>query len=117
NPTQVGTALQVFYNLGSLRETINFVVGGYQTTIKDKITKTLDIKGLMQPTNPRGAPGRAVMPTPGNTAAFRAALWTNLEKLMDQICAAYRQVQHLQKVLMKKRDPVSHVCFIDVIIK
>lgn len=41
---------------------------------------------------PLGAPGRAVLPTPGNTAAFRAALWTNLEKLMDQICAACRQV-------------------------
>ena len=27
------------------------------------------------------------------------------------------QVQHLQKVLMKKRDPVTHVCFIDEIIK
>lgn len=27
------------------------------------------------------------------------------------------QVQHLQKVLMKKRDPVSHVYFIDEIIK
>ncbi|XP_027899345.1 conserved oligomeric Golgi complex subunit 5 isoform X2 [Xiphophorus couchianus] len=117
NPTQVGTALQVFYNLGSLRETITSVVGGYQTTIKDNVSKALDIKGLTQPTNPRGAPGRAVMPTPGNTAAFRAALWTNLEKLMDQICAACRQVQHLQKVLMKKRDPVSHVCFIDEIIK
>lgn len=41
---------------------------------------------------PLGAPGRAVLPTPGNTAAFRAGLWTNLEKLMDQICAASRQV-------------------------
>lgn len=27
------------------------------------------------------------------------------------------QVQHLQKVLVKKRDPVTHVCFIDDIIK
>ncbi|CAG5927075.1 unnamed protein product [Menidia menidia] len=117
NPTQVGTALQVFYNLGSLRETISSVVGGYRTTIKDNITRALDIKGLTQPANPKGAPGRAVLPTPGNTAAFRAALWTNMEKLMDQICAACRQVQHLQKVLMKKRDPVSHVCFIDEIIK
>ncbi|GLD66057.1 conserved oligomeric Golgi complex subunit 5 [Lates japonicus] len=117
NPTQVGTALQVFYNLGSLRETIGSVVGGYRTTIQDNITSALDIKGLTQPTNPRGAPGRAVLPTPGNTAAFRAALWTNLEKLMDQICAACRQVQHLQKVLVKKRDPVSHVCFIDEISK
>ncbi|XP_059181753.1 conserved oligomeric Golgi complex subunit 5 [Centropristis striata] len=117
NPTQVGTALQVFYNLGSLRETISSVVGGYRNTIQDNITSALDIKGLTQPTNPRGAPGRAVLPTPGNTAAFRAALWTNLEKLMDQICASCRQVQHLQKVLMKKRDPVTHVCFIDEIIK
>ncbi|XP_034719072.1 conserved oligomeric Golgi complex subunit 5 [Etheostoma cragini] len=117
NPTQVGTALQVFYNLGSLQETISSVVGFYKTTIQDNITSALDIKGLTQPTNPRGAPGRAVLPTPGNTAAFRAALWTNLEKLMDQICAACRQVQHLQKVLMKKRDPVTHVCFIDEIIK
>ncbi|XP_060929239.1 conserved oligomeric Golgi complex subunit 5 [Limanda limanda] len=117
NPSQVGTALQVFYNLGSLRETISSVVGGYRTNIQDNITSALDIKGLTQPSNPRGAPGRAVLPTPGNTAAFRAALWTNLEKLMDQICAACRQVQHLQKVLMKKRDPVTHVCFIDEISK
>ncbi|CAK6977030.1 LOW QUALITY PROTEIN: conserved oligomeric Golgi complex subunit 5 [Scomber scombrus] len=117
NPTQVGTALQVFYNLGSLRETISSVVGGYRTTIQDNITSALDIKGLTQPANPRGAPGRAMLPTPGYTAAFRAALWTNLEKLMDQICAACRQVQHLQKVLVKKRDPVTHVCFIDEIIK
>ncbi|KAM4614883.1 conserved oligomeric Golgi complex subunit 5 [Polymixia lowei] len=117
NPTQVGTALQVFYNLGSLRETISAVVGGYRTTIQDDVTNALDIRGLTQPANTRGAPGRAVLPTPGNTAAFRAALWTNLEKLMDQICAACRQVQHLQKVLTKKRDPVTHVCFIDEIIK
>lgn len=55
NPTQVGTALQVFYNLGSLTETISSVVGGYRTTIQDNITSALDIKGLTQPTNPRGA--------------------------------------------------------------
>ncbi|XP_068163000.1 conserved oligomeric Golgi complex subunit 5 [Antennarius striatus] len=118
NPTQVGTALQVFFNLGTLRETISSVVGGYRTSIEEKITAAVDIKGLTQLANPRaGAPGRALIPTPGNTAAFRAALWTNLEKLMDQICAACRQVQHLQKVLMKKRDPVTHICFMDEIIK
>ncbi|KAL2102689.1 hypothetical protein ACEWY4_001857 [Coilia grayii] len=117
NPTQVGTALQVFYNLGSLRETISAVVDGYRASVKDNVTTALDIKVLTQPANTRGAPGRAIMPTPGNTAAFRAALWTNLEKLMDQICAACGQVQHLQKVLTKKRDPVTHVCFIDEIIK
>ncbi|XP_006633383.2 conserved oligomeric Golgi complex subunit 5 [Lepisosteus oculatus] len=119
NPTQVGTALQVFYNLGSLKETINSVVDGYRASLEDNVANALDIKVLtqMNQANTRGGPGRAVMPTPGNTAAFRAALWTNLEKLMDQICAACGQVQHLQKVLTKKRDPVTHVCFIDEIVK
>uniref|UniRef100_A0A8C2DUX3 Conserved oligomeric Golgi complex subunit 5 n=1 Tax=Cyprinus carpio TaxID=7962 RepID=A0A8C2DUX3_CYPCA len=92
NPSQVGTALQVFYNLGNLRETIRSVVDGYRTSVQENVVNALDIKVLTQPANTRGAPGRAVMPTPGNTAAFRAALWTNLEKLMDQICAACGQV-------------------------
>ncbi|XP_010288193.1 PREDICTED: conserved oligomeric Golgi complex subunit 5-like, partial [Phaethon lepturus] len=119
NPTQVGTALQVFHNLGTLKDTIANVVDGYCTVLEENIKNALDIKVLTQPsqTVTRGGPGRAAMPTPGNTAAFRAALWTNMEKLMDQICAACGQVQHLQKVLTKKRDPVSHVCFIEEIVK
>ncbi|XP_064278091.1 conserved oligomeric Golgi complex subunit 5 isoform X1 [Passer domesticus] len=119
NPTQVGTALQVFHNLGTLKDTIANVVDGYCTVLEENIKNALDIKVLTQPsqTVTRGGPGRAAMPTPGNTAAFRAALWTNLEKLMDQICAACGQVQHLQKVLAKKRDPVSHICFIEEIVK
>ncbi|KAJ8387684.1 hypothetical protein AAFF_G00151150 [Aldrovandia affinis] len=87
------------------------------SSIQECVASALDIKVLTQPGNTRGGPGRAMMPTPGNAAAFRAALWTNLEKLMDQICAACGQVQHLQKVLTKKRDPVTHVCFIDEIVK
>ncbi|NWH64373.1 COG5 protein, partial [Geococcyx californianus] len=119
NPTQVGTALQVFHNLGTLKDTIANVVDGYCMVLEENIKNALDIKVLTQPsqTVTRGGPGRAAMPTPGNTAAFRAALWTNMEKLMDQICAACGQVQHLQKVLTKKRDPVSHVCFIEEILK
>ncbi|XP_072715729.1 conserved oligomeric Golgi complex subunit 5 isoform X2 [Ciconia boyciana] len=119
NPTQVGTALQVFHNLGTLKDTIANVVDGYCTVLEENIKNALDIKVLTQPsqTVAKGGPGRAAMPTPGNTAAFRAALWTNMEKLMDQICAACGQVQHLQKVLTKKRDPVSHVCFIEEVVK
>ncbi|KAM4676724.1 conserved oligomeric Golgi complex subunit 5 [Discoglossus pictus] len=119
NPTQVGTALQVFYNLGALKDIITSVVDGYSTSLDENINNALDIKVLTQTsqTVQRGGPGRAAMPQPGNTAAFRAALWTNMEKLMDQIYAACVQVQHLQKVLTKKRDPVTHVCFIDEIAK
>uniref|UniRef100_A0A8C5VGE7 Conserved oligomeric Golgi complex subunit 5 n=1 Tax=Microcebus murinus TaxID=30608 RepID=A0A8C5VGE7_MICMU len=104
NPTQVGTALQIFHNLGILKDTIIGVVDGYRTTLKENI-------------NILTQPSQSTMPTPGNTAAFRASLWTNMEKLMDLICSVCGQVQHLQKVLVKKRDPVSHICFIEEIIK
>ncbi|XP_040858401.1 conserved oligomeric Golgi complex subunit 5 isoform X3 [Ochotona curzoniae] len=119
NPTQVGTALQVFHNLGTLKHTVSSVVDGYCATLEENINSALDIKVLSQPLQSavRGGPGRSTMPTPGNTAAFRASLWTNMEKLVDHICAVCGQVQHLQKVLSKKRDPVSHVCFIDEIVK
>ena len=39
-----------------------------------------------------GGPGRAAMPTPGNTAAWRATLWTRMEQLMDSIYSACGQV-------------------------
>ncbi|XP_007943288.2 conserved oligomeric Golgi complex subunit 5 [Orycteropus afer afer] len=119
NPTQVGTALQVFHNLGTLKDTITSVVEGYCATIEENIKSALDIKVLTQPSQSavRGGPGRSTMPTPGNTAAFRASLWTNMEKLMDHICTVCGQVQHLQKVLAKKRDPVSHICFIEEIVQ
>ncbi|KAM9650846.1 conserved oligomeric Golgi complex subunit 5 isoform 2-T3 [Trichechus inunguis] len=119
NPTQVGTALQVFHNLGTLKDTITSVLEGYCATIEENINSALDIKVLTQPSQSavRGGPGRSTMPTPGNTAAFRASLWTNMEKLMDHICTVCGQVQHLQKVLAKKRDPVSHICFIEEIVK
>ncbi|KAM6202287.1 conserved oligomeric Golgi complex subunit 5-like [Rhynchocyon petersi] len=92
---------------------------GYCATIEENINSALDIKVLTQPSQSavRGGPGRSTMPAPGNTAAFRASLWTNMEKLMDHICTVCAQVQHLQKVLTKKRDPVSHICFIEEINK
>ncbi|XP_060013260.1 conserved oligomeric Golgi complex subunit 5 isoform X1 [Lagenorhynchus albirostris] len=119
NPTQVGTALQVFHNLGTLKDTITSVVDGYCAAIEENIHSALDIKVLTQPSQSavRGAPGRSTMPAPGNTAAFRASLWTNMEKLVDHIFTVCGQVQHLQKILAKKRDPVSHICFIEEIVK
>uniref|UniRef100_A0A8C3WP07 Conserved oligomeric Golgi complex subunit 5 n=1 Tax=Catagonus wagneri TaxID=51154 RepID=A0A8C3WP07_9CETA len=119
NPTQVGTALQVFHNLGTLKDTITSVVDGYCATIEENINSALDIKVLTQLSQSavRGGPGRSTMPMPGNTAVFRASLWTNMEKLVDHIFTVCGQVQHLQKILAKKRDPVSHICFIEEIVK
>ncbi|XP_033647188.1 conserved oligomeric Golgi complex subunit 5-like [Asterias rubens] len=115
NQTQVATSLQVFHNLGCLHETVNQIVVESQDTVKKNVQDALAVQTPNQPQfQPgRGGPGRASMPMTGNTATFRATLWTNLSKLMDQIYATCGQVQHLQKVLSKKRDPVTHVCFME----
>ncbi|GFO07452.1 conserved oligomeric Golgi complex subunit 5 [Plakobranchus ocellatus] len=115
NQTAVATSLQVFYNLGSLHTVVDRVIDGCRATLHQHIRSCLDVQALAMSYGGagKGGPGRAAMPSPGNTAALRANLWTNMEKLMDNIYSACAQVQHLQKVLAKKRDPVSHVCFID----
>lgn len=114
NQTQVATSLQVFHNLGGLKDTVQAVVGQCEKALRQNIKDALDVQVLSHTTAQAGrGPGKASMPAPGNTAAFRATLWTNLEKLMDQIHAACGQVNHLQRVLVKKRDPVTHVCFMD----
>ena len=45
-----------------------------------------------------GGPGKAVMPAPGQSVQFRASLWSNLEKLMDDIFHVCVQTSHLHKV-------------------
>ncbi|CAL1534536.1 unnamed protein product [Lymnaea stagnalis] len=118
NQTAVATSLQVFYNLGSLHHVVDRVIDGCRVTLHQQVRTCLDVQALTMAHGGSGrAPGRAAMPSPGNTAALRANLWTNMEKLMDNIYSACAQVQHLQKVLVKKRDPVSHVCFHDELAK
>lgn len=45
----MGTALQVFYNLGTLKDTIANVVDGYCTALEENIKNAMDIKVLTQP--------------------------------------------------------------------
>ncbi|XP_044182352.1 conserved oligomeric Golgi complex subunit 5-like [Acropora millepora] len=119
NQTQVGTALQVFYNLGALITTVEEVVNKVRNNLTSSVKEALDPTTLSQaqPNTGNGGPGRAAMPTPGNTAAWRATLWTRMEQLMDHIYSACGQIHHLQKVLAKKRDPVTHVCFMEELVK
>lgn len=45
----MGTALQVFHNLGTLKHTVSSVVDGYCATLEENINSALDIKVLSQP--------------------------------------------------------------------
>ncbi|KAK3103853.1 hypothetical protein FSP39_022425, partial [Pinctada imbricata] len=93
NPTQVATSLQVFYNLGSLHHIVDKVVTQCKENLHKNVRCYLDAESLsQQSSHGRAGPGKAAMPVTGNTAAFRASLWTNMEKMMDSIYAACSQV-------------------------
>ena len=96
----LGTGLQVFYNLGMLRQVMDNLLDTSHDKMKGMFTDLLDIKKITSTaeesssssgggkgtggTNGRGAgPGRAAMPGPGNMAAFRATLWTNVDHLLE----------------------------------
>lgn len=115
NQTQVGTALQVFHNLGILVPSVEKVLDALIARLNKSVSQSLDINVLtaINDTSKKGGPGKAIMPGPGGSAQFRASLWSNLEKLMDDIYHVCVQTSHLHRVLSKKRDPVSHICFLD----
>lgn len=111
NQAQVATALQVFHYLGVLAEVLRQVTQEAQQNLADCVREALDLQSLSSSAGAetRGStPGRAAMPTMGNAAAFKATLWNNVERLNNQIYAQCSRIQHLQKVLSKKRDPVTH---------
>lgn len=57
------------------------------------------------------------MPNIGNTPQFRALLWINVEKILDLLYTYIAQLVNLSKVLSKKKDPITHLSFLDDLIK
>jgi len=54
-------------------------------------------------------PGRASgLSLTGNTASFRAGLWSNLEKLTDNIYTTYSQVRLRQTDRQRDRQTSTH---------
>ncbi|XP_066933016.1 conserved oligomeric Golgi complex subunit 5-like [Clytia hemisphaerica] len=115
NQTVIGTALQVFHNLGSLYNEITNVMEMFTRTMEKYIHESLDITKLMTKTgiNAGGisGPGRAAMPLAGSS--WHNGLWDNLELLMNNMFSLCQKVFLMEKVLVKKKDPSTHVSYIE----
>ena len=89
----MATSLQVFYNLGSLQGTVTKQVEQCCDQFEDAVRSAVDLNAISQQHSQKGAPGKASLSFVGNTAAYRATLWTNMEKLMDNMYSACVQVR------------------------
>ncbi|KAM6549789.1 hypothetical protein CsatB_021465 [Cannabis sativa] len=117
NQAEVGTGLQVFYNLGELRATVEQLIEKYKGIGLKSVSTALDMKAITASTGgggygPGGIRGSG-MPQIGGGGKAREALWQRMAGCMEQLHSVLVAVWHLQRVLSKKRDPFTHVLLLD----
>lgn len=121
NQAEVGAGLQVFYNLGELRETVDGLIGKYKSVGVKSIGVALDMKAISSGGGGfGGGPGgiqRSGTPQIGGGVKAKEALWQRMTTCMDQLHSIVLAVWHLQRVLSKKRDPFTHVLLIDEVMQ
>lgn len=122
NQAEVGTGLQVFYNLGELRVTVEQLIEKYKGMGLKSVSVALDMKAISASVGggggfgPGGIRGSGT-PQIGGGAKAREALWQRLAGCMEQLHSVLVAVWHLQRVLSKKRDPFTHVLLLDEVIQ
>lgn len=120
NQAEVGTGLQVFYNLGELKATIEQLMIKYKGMGVKSISVALDMKSISGTAGSGYGPGGirgSGTPQIGGGAKAREALWQRLGTCLDQLHSIVIAVWHLQRVLSKKRDPFTHVLLLDDVIQ
>ena len=71
----------------------------------------------LHPPSPPGSASRIGTPALGSSARARDALWQRLGSCLDDMHRITVAAWHLQRVLAKKRDPLSHVVFLEHILQ
>lgn len=99
---EVGSALQVYFNLSELPETVDALLHERTVEASRVIADALDATKLTVDRSGAGGKQR-----------LQEALWQRLEAGTQKLHATAMSVWHLQRVLAKKRDPITHVLFLD----
>lgn len=120
NQAEVGTGLQVFYNLGELRQTVDALINKYKSQCVKSVSVALDMKAISVSSGGGFGPGGirgSGTPQIGGGAKAKEALWQRMGTCMDEIHSIVVAVWHLQRVLSKKRDPFTHVLLLDEVMQ
>lgn len=123
NQAEVGTGLQVFYNMGELRLTVDGLISKYKNQGVRSISVALDFKAISAGGSggggfgPGGGRGSGGIPQIGGGGKAKEAFWQRMATCMDQLHSNIVAVWHLQRVLSKKRDPFKHVLLLDEVMQ
>jgi hypothetical protein len=120
NQAEVGSILQVFYNMGELKSTVESLISKYKGLVVKSVSSALDMKAISASAGgSQGSGGlqRSGAPQAGGGSRARESLWQRMGACMDQLHSILLAAWHLQRVLSKKRDPISHIGFLDEVMQ
>jgi hypothetical protein len=120
NQAEVGGILQVFYNMGELKSTIESLINRYKEMAVKSVSFALDMKAISASVGVSLGSGgiqRSGAPLGAGASKARESLWQRIGACMDQLHSIVVAAWHLQRVLSKKRDPISHIGFLDEVMQ
>jgi len=118
NQSDLAIGLQVYANLDKMSEKIQSLFNSFINDIKVKINETFNASLLTKETQTRtfsilgGIDNRLA-----NNSKKTMALWNNLENLLDLYYKYYIKVYLIDRVLSRKRNPITHASYNDEITK
>nr|KAJ3421734.1 Conserved oligomeric Golgi complex subunit [Polyrhizophydium stewartii] len=125
---KVAEALQIYSNLGVMPARVKALLDGFVAGIVKEMHRALDMISLnaeMKETQQRTTSGGGVRRVnepasavaTSNVAVWANILWTRTERLTDAIYADAVKLYLLGKVLARKRDPITHISFLDQVVE
>ncbi|KAI9099496.1 Golgi transport complex subunit 5-domain-containing protein [Phlyctochytrium arcticum] len=114
----IAAGLQIFYNLGQLSPKVKDMVDRMLLNVQKETQSALDAGTLNKEVkgNQATSPRRDGAPQPPSSGATDG-LWARLERLMDVIYENASKVYQLERVLSRRRDPLTHTLFLDEVNK
>eukprot|EP01026_Neomeris_dumetosa_P048033 TRINITY_DN4139_c0_g1_i2.p1 TRINITY_DN4139_c0_g1~~TRINITY_DN4139_c0_g1_i2.p1 ORF type:complete len:607 (-),score=92.38 TRINITY_DN4139_c0_g1_i2:38-1858(-) len=122
---EVGSALQVYFNLGELKKAVDDTLLERCNSLTSKAYQALDPKTIG---GSQGVSSVAFGRIPGVQQQIAGSgqggqqqqvdkVWERVKELLEDVRNAGMAIWHLQRVIEKKRDPLTHVSFGEVLEK
>ncbi|KAI8970068.1 Golgi transport complex subunit 5-domain-containing protein [Mycotypha africana] len=130
NQTKMAIGLQVFYNMKQMSAHIEAIVHRMLDSLLQNIKKVVDLQSIQNEARSASRGDNAASPSVGrksvnepvtggglNHKQLAAALWKRMELLMKTMSDECIKVYSLEKVLELKKDPMTHISFLEEISK
>ncbi|KAI7888110.1 Golgi transport complex subunit 5-domain-containing protein [Mucor mucedo] len=120
NQAKMAAGLQVFYNLKQMGSRVAEITQQRLNNLIDEIKRVVDMQSLQKElANTASSNVRRLNEPPigNNQKQWAAAIWTRMESLMKNMSDHCIKVYSLEKVLELKKDPLTHVSFLEEVAK